>query len=171
VIVYDRFRDLAILDLATPNHLEPLLHSKFDERLGQVSPDGKWIAYESNESGNQFEIVLRSFPDVNRRREILSINGGRYPRWGPKDLHELYYLSTDGAIMAVPITLSPALVLGTPKKLFDWQKPIRGRSGLLYDVAPDGRFLMPKAEAPAPDGPTNVSLIYNWLPELRRREP
>jgi serine/threonine-protein kinase len=169
LLIYDKFDDLAILNLAKPDHLEPLLHSSFDERLGQISPDGRWIVYESNESGNQFEIILRSFPDVSARREILSINGGRYPRWGPKGFDELYYLSADGAIMAVPITLSPALALGTPKKLFDWQKPLPGRSGLRYDVAPDGRFLMPKAEAPSPDVPTNVSLIVNWLENLRHR--
>jgi eukaryotic-like serine/threonine-protein kinase len=171
LLIYDRFDDLAILNLAKPDHLEPLLHSGFDERLGQISRDGRWIAYESNESGNQFEIILRSFPDVSARREILSINGGRYPRWGPKGFDELYYLSADGAIMAVPVTLSPALVLGTPKKLFDWQKPTPARSGLRYDVAPDGRFLMPKAQAPSADVPTNISLIVNWLADLRTRQP
>jgi Tol biopolymer transport system component len=171
LLIYDRFDDLAILNLAKPDHLEPLLHSGFDERLGQISRDGRWIAYESNESGNQFEIILRSFPDVSARREIVSINGGRYPRWGLKGLDELYYLSADGAIMAVPITLSPALALGTPKKLFDWQKPPQARSGLRYDVAPDGRFLMPKAQAPSPDVPTNISLIVNWLADLRTRQP
>ena len=59
--------------------------------------------------------------------------------------------------------------LGTPKKLFDWQKPTQARSGLRYDVAPDGRFLMAKAQAPSPDVPTNVSLIVNWLADLRTR--
>lgn len=168
LLVYDKFDDLAILNLAKPDHLKPLLHSGFDERLGQLSRDGRWIAYESNESGNRFEIVLRSFPDVSAKREVLSIDGGRYPRWGPKGLDELYYLSADGAIMAVPIALSPALAIGTPKKLFDWQKPGEGRSGLLYDVAPDGRFLMRKVQASSPDVPTSVSVIVNWLGDLQR---
>ena len=171
LLVYDRLDDLGVLNLAKPDRLEPLLHSGSDERLGQISSDGRWIAYESNESGNQFEIIVRSFPDVNARREILSINGGRYPRWGPKGLDELYYLSLDGAMMAVPIQLSPTLVVGTPRKLFDWQKPDPGRSGLRYDVAPDGRFLMRKAQAPSPDVPTNVSLIVNWFADLRRMPP
>jgi eukaryotic-like serine/threonine-protein kinase len=168
LLIYDLFDDLAVLNFAKPHHLDPLLHSGFDERLGQISPDGRWIAYESNESGNRFEIVLRSFPDVSARREILSVNGGRFPRWGPKGFNELYYLSSDGAIMAVPITLSPALAVGTPHKLFDWQKPPQARSGLRYDVAPDGRFLMPKVQAPSADVPTNVSLIVNWLADLRQ---
>lgn len=55
--VYDRFNDLAVLDFANPDHLEPLLHSEFDERLADISPDGKWIAYESDES-----VILRSSP-------------------------------------------------------------------------------------------------------------
>ena len=70
-------------------------------------------------------------------------------------------------MMAVPLTLSPALALGTPKKLFDWQKPALGRSGLLYDVAPDGRFLVRKPQVSGPDVPTNVSLIVNWLADLQ----
>jgi WD40-like Beta Propeller Repeat len=171
LLIYDKFDDLAVLDLAKPDHLQQLLHSGFDERLGQISPDGRWIAYESNESGNQFEIVLRSFPDVSRRREILSINGGRYPRWAPRGGNELYYLSADGAIMAVPITLSPALTLGTPKKLFDWQKPGQGRSGLRYDVAPDGRFLMGKAQAPSPDVPTTSRWWSTGSPNCAHANP
>ena len=167
LLIYDRFKDLALLEFAKPDRLEPLLHSEFDERLGQVSPDGHWLAYESNESGNQFEIVLRSFPDVHARRETISVNGGRYPRWGPKGSDELYYLSPDGAMMAASVKLSPTLTLGATKKLFDWQKPARGVSGLLYVVAPDGRLLMTKATAPNPVSQTNVSLILNWLTGLR----
>ena len=109
LLVYDKFNDLGFLNLAKPDRFEPLLHSGFDERLGQMSPDGRWIVYESNESGNQFKIVLRSFPDVSRRREILSINGWRFPRGNPKGSRSSTILSADGAIVAVPITLSPAL--------------------------------------------------------------
>ena len=171
LIVYDRFNDLAVLDLAKPDHLEPLLHSEFDERLGEVSPDGKWIAYESDESGKQFEIILRSFPNVSERREIVSDNGGRFPRWGPNGSNELYYLTPTGAMMAVPITLSPTLALGKAVKLFDWQKPPVGRSGRRYDLAPDGRFLVARNLAPNPDSQTNVSLILNWLATLQNRRP
>ena len=99
LVVYDRFRDLGILHLDHPDHLEPLLHSEFDERMGQISPDGKWIVYESNESGTQFEIILRSFPDVSTRREKISINGGRFPLWGPKGSNEIYYVDLDGHLL------------------------------------------------------------------------
>jgi hypothetical protein len=70
-------------------------------------------------------------------------------------------------MMAVPIKLSPTLALGRPAKLFDWQKFSSYRSGPMYDVAPDGRFLMPKNLAQNPDGQTNVSLIVNWLRTLQ----
>lgn len=167
LIVYDKFADLAILDFAKPDRLEPLLHSAFDERLAQISPDGRWMAYESDESGNQFQIVLRSFPNVNERRETISVNGGRYPRWGPDGSDELYYVTPDGAMMAASIKLSPTLALGSTKKLFDWEKPPASRTGWRYDVAPDGRFLVGKATDSNPDGPTTVSVVLNWLASLR----
>ena len=168
LVIYERFQDLSLLDLSNPGRLEPLLHTTFDERLAQLSPDGRWVAYESDESGNQFEIIVRSFPEVNERRETISVGGGRYPRWGPIGSNELYYVSPAGAMMAASITLSPTLVLGPSKKLFDWQKPTEGRSGRWYDVGPDGRFLVAKPVAPDPDGPTTVQVVLNWLAGIQK---
>jgi Tol biopolymer transport system component len=79
LIVIEDFKDLSLLNLARPDRLEPLLHSQFNEWLAEVSPDGNWIAYESDESGNQVEIFLRPFPNVLGRKEKVSIDGGRYP--------------------------------------------------------------------------------------------
>jgi hypothetical protein len=142
--LYDSFRDTDVLDVAKPDRLHLLLHSDADERLAQPSPDGRWIAYESNESGSRFEIMLRPFPDVGSRREKVSANGGRYPLWGAKGT-ELFYVSLDGEMMSVPVTLAPTLELGRPTRLFDWLKPPAERSGRPYDVSPlDGRFLMTK---------------------------
>jgi WD40-like Beta Propeller Repeat len=87
LIVYELFRNTALLSLAQPDRLEPLLHSEFDERNAQVSPDGKWIAYESDESGQQFA-----------RREQISIDGGFFPLWGPRGSDELYYVNPEGEI-------------------------------------------------------------------------
>jgi serine/threonine-protein kinase len=172
LVLYDRFQDLGLLNLDHPDHLEPLLHSESDERLARISPDGKWIAYESDESGRQFEIILRSFPDVSTRREKISINGGRYPLWGPKGSNELYYINLDGGMMAASVTLSPALRLGPVTKLFDWDKPPAARSGNPYDVSPlDGRFIFAKLTASQPGGPTNVSIVTNWLEQLRALIP
>jgi eukaryotic-like serine/threonine-protein kinase len=168
LVVLDRYHDLLLLDLARPDQLQPLLQSRFDERLGEVSPDGHWIAYESDESGKQFEVILRSFPNVNDRREVISAGGGRYPRWGPKGSNELYYVRGDGALMAVSIKLSPAFELGSSTKLFDWRKPSPSVSGRPYDVAPDGRFLITESAETVADRGTDVTVILNWHPTPQR---
>ena len=168
VIVYERFQDTSVLDRDHRERLTPLLHTQFDDRLGQLSSDGKWMVYESDESGNQFEIMVRSFPDVNQRREKVSINGGRFPRWGPKGTNELYYVDMDGGMMAARVAFSPTLAIGSVTKLFDWEKPQAGRSGIPYDVSPiDGRFIVTKVTTAAPGGPANVSIVTNWIEELQ----
>jgi hypothetical protein len=164
-------KDLSVLNLARPDRLEPLLHGEFVARLGVVSPDGNWLAYESNESGDQFEIFLRPFPDVSGRREKVSIAGGRFPVWGPKGSNELFFVDLDGGMMAASVTLSPSLSLGRVTRLFEWEKPPRGGSGTPYDVSPiDGRFLLEKVASEGP-GAINISVILNWTDELKRVVP
>ena len=139
--------------------------------LGVVSPDGNWLAYESNESGERFEIFLRPFPNVSERREKVSLDGGRFPVWGPKGSNELFFVDLNGGMMAASVTLSPSLILGRVTRLFEWEKPPRGPSGTPYDVSPlDGRFLL---EKPVTDGPSgvNISVVLNWFEELRERVP
>jgi eukaryotic-like serine/threonine-protein kinase len=166
LLVHDKFKDLGLLLPGPQARLEPLLHSDFNEWLGTVSPDGHWIAYESNESGDQMDIVLRPFPNVTDRRIRISTEGGRHPMWRPKGVSELYYYDLKGRMMAVPITLSPELRVGAAVKLFDWfPPPPPGISGRGYDISPiDGRFLMLKV---APDPPNNLSVVLNWSEELR----
>ena len=148
------------------------MHTPFEDRLAQVSPDGKWFSYESDESGGQFEVLLRSFPDPTVRRVQISNGGGRYALWGPKGSNELYYVRPDGAMMAASVTLEPELRLGTVTKLFDWQKPPATRSGRPFDVSPtDGRFLVTKTVTPNAGGPTQVSVVLNWTEELKRLVP
>ncbi len=162
LIVLDRFRDLFLLDFARPARLQPLLQSRFAERLADISPDGRWIAYESDESGTQFEVIVRSFPNVEDRREVISVGGGRYPRWGPKGRNELYYVRADGAMMAASVKFSPTFELGSSRKLFDWRRPGSSVSGRLYDVGPDGRFLVTEAAEATSPRQTEVSVILNW---------
>jgi hypothetical protein len=164
-------KDLTILNLARPDRLEPLLHGEFVARLGVVSPDGNWLAYESNESGDRFEIFLRPFPNVSGRREKVSIDGGRFPMWGPKGSDELFFVGLDGGMMAASVTLSPSLSLARVTRLFGWETPPRGASGTPYDISPiDGRFLL---EKPATEGPgaINISVVLNWTEELKRLVP
>jgi serine/threonine-protein kinase len=163
LFVQENFGESMLLfDLTKPESRQRLFDDRFDQRLFQVSPDGKWVAFESNESGGAFEIMLRSFPDLSGRRAQISNGGGRYPKWGPRGSNELYYVAADGGMMAVSMTLSPQLTVGVSRKLFDFQKPPDGRSGMTYDISPvDGRFLT-TTNVPTDGGSTNVSVILNW---------
>jgi eukaryotic-like serine/threonine-protein kinase len=168
VLIVENFKDLSVLNLAQ-HRVEPLLHSERNHWQGVVSPDGKWLAYESDEASDQIEIFVRPFPDVGGRREKVSLKGGRFPLWAPNG-GELYYVDPDGGMMAASVTLLPDLRLGQVVKLFDTQKPPRGISGRPYDVSRvDGRFLMGKPVS-APDG-VDISVVLNWLEELQQRVP
>jgi dipeptidyl aminopeptidase/acylaminoacyl peptidase len=172
LLITEDFGNVSTLDLAHPDRLAPLLHSDAAEVLAVVSPDGSWIAYESDESGGQFEIFLRPFPDVSGRREKVSLDGGRYPVWGPQGSGELFYVALNGAMMAAEVTLLPSLSLGPVTKLFQWEKPNRGVSGRRYDISPlDGRFLMMKYISEPADGATHISMVLNWFEELREAVP
>jgi serine/threonine-protein kinase len=172
LLVFENFKVLSVLNLARPDRLEPLLHGEFEVRLGVVSPDGNWIAYESNESGGRSEIFLRAFPNVNGRREKISIDGGRYPQWGPKDSGELFYVDLNGGMMAASVKLSPTLSLGSLKTLFNWEKPPPGPSGRPYDISPvDGRFLFTRRATEGSAGANDISVVLNWFEELRERVP
>jgi serine/threonine-protein kinase len=172
LLVTENFNELSILNLRRPDRLEPLLHGEFNVWMGAVSPDGNWIAYESDESRDRTEIFLRPFPDVSGRREKVSIEGGRYPVWGPKGSRELFYVDLNGGMMAASVELSPSLSLGRVTKLFDWERPPRGVSGMLYDISPvDGRFLMIKPAQAGSDDVIDISVVLNWLEELKRLVP
>lgn len=172
LVVNENFKDLSLVRLARPPTLVPLLHSDANEWLGEVSPDGNWVAYESDESGDRVEIFVRPLRDVAARREKVSIDGGRYPMWSRTGTGELFYVDPDGAMMAASITLSPSLVLGGVTKLFDLQKPTRGISGRRYDVSSlDGRFLVIRPVAAAANRVVHISVVLNWFDELRRLLP
>jgi hypothetical protein len=170
LLVYHQYKDLKLLSLEHPDRLEPLLEDpSADKRGARLSSDGKWLAYESDESGQQFEVFVRPFPNVNAGREKISVNGGRYPLWDPKG-NQIFYVNLDGDMMVVPYTVSPSFKAGRASKLFAWRKPALGRSGLLYGISPlDGRFIVTDPIDPQPDSLVEVSVILNWLPELGRR--
>ena len=172
LLLVEDFKDIRMLNLAQPDRLEPVLHSEFNEILGVVSPDGNWIAYESDESGGRMEIFLRPFPNVSGRREKVSIDGGRFPLWGRKDSGELFYVDLTGGMMAASVELSPSLSLGRVTKLFDFARPPRGPAGMVYDVSPvDGRFLVTERATAGSNGLINISVVLNWFEELKRLVP
>jgi hypothetical protein len=171
LLVIENFKDLSVLNLARPDRLEPLLQGAFASGNPHVSPDGNWIAYESDESGKQLEIFLRPFPNVSERREKVSTDGGRFPLWGAKDSGELFYLDLDGNMMSASVKLSPSLSLGSVTKLFERPKPRRGPAGMPYDISPvDGRFLMMHSNEGS-GGMIDISVVLNWTEELKRLVP
>jgi serine/threonine protein kinase len=153
-----------------------LLHEDYMENQPKLSPNGRWIAYESDES-KKLEIYVRSFPDVNKGRWQVSNTGGDSPLWS-QDGRELFYLNGD-SVMAVSVTTEPNFdTVGTPKVLFrsTYVRAVPD-NGTPWDISPDGkRFLMMKP--PAPPGTTaaagshqRINIVLNWFEELKQRVP
>jgi eukaryotic-like serine/threonine-protein kinase len=165
-----RRQDLSLLTPGQSDRLDPLLDSEFNEWLGEVSPDGNWLAYESDESGGRVEIFVSPYPGVKAFRRQVSTGGGRYPLWN-LDGSELTYVDPDGGFMAASVELSPGFRLLKVEKLFDWYRPYALVSGRNYDISPiDGRFLMSRPAAEGPDT-IRISVVQHWLEELRERIP
>ena len=131
----------------------------------ELSPDGRWMAYESNESG-RFEVYVRPFPDVNGGRWQLSSSGGAHPLWS-RNGRELFFIAGNGMLTSVPIQLGQAFAYGKAAALFPaghyFVNVARN-----YDVAPDGsRFLFIK-NAPAGAQPS-ITVVTNWIDEVQAR--
>lgn len=150
------------------------LNTPFNESHGQISPDGKWIAYLSNESG-QTEVYVSSFPSGSGKKQV-SLNGGTFPRWRANDGKEIFYLTSQfgGKMMAVEVkTSGPKLDFGTPKELFDSQfqnfsHPGHTGNWHTYAVSPDGqRFLIPRPVSQQVPG-ASVTVVLNWTALLKR---
>jgi hypothetical protein len=166
--------DLGILSMEGERTRKALLQTEQLEGQPKLSPDGRWMAYLCNESG-QNEVYVRPFPDVNKGKWQVSTGGGTSPLWSP-DGRELFYLSSDNSVMAVAVETRPALSFGTPKSLF---KSIYAgttvTSGTPWDIHPDGkRFLMMKPpgtpSSPA-EVPRKINIVVNWFEELKQRVP
>jgi serine/threonine-protein kinase len=168
--------DIVRVDVAGARQKTPLLHGKADEQYPDISPDGRWIAYASNESGKN-EVYVQPFPDLGSRHQI-STDGGTAPAWS-RDGQELFYTTTETfggqasptRMMAVAVTTAPSFVASPPRMLFE------GRYGASaqvrpYDVSRDGqRFLMVKQKERAPISASQMILVQHWLEELKARVP
>lgn len=140
----------------------------FNERLPVISPDGKWIAYQSTESG-EMQVFVRPFPDTSTGRWQISVGGGFAPLWS-RDGTELYYRN-QRSLMAVGISTTPTFGHRPPQarvRLSDYV--LAGTRGVRYDVAPDGRFLMLKDEQ-GRESRNRIVVVQHWLEELTRRVP
>ena len=162
-IVYsaNSFNDLWLLPMSDESEPFPLFAESYVETEAQFSPDSRWIAYVSNETGRE-EIYIQDFPPSGGKWQI-STGGGGQPRWR-SDGKELFYIASDRSLMAVDITTAPNFAHGAPRALFQTSVP----KGLMesfhshqYDVSPDGqRFLINTEIREA--APAVVTVIVNW---------
>ncbi len=140
---------------------------------GEISPDGRWLAYQSNESGRK-EIYMRPFPNVNAGRWQISTTGGTRPAWSPK-ADEIFFIDSSGGLTSVRLEQSAnTIVPSRPQQLFSTRyQPGSTTLGIDfrgYDVARDGeRFLMIKEPAESTPEAQRVVVVVNWMTELRAR--
>jgi len=141
----------------------PVVQTKATEDQGQFSPDGHWLAYTSNESG-QAEIYVIPFPPAPGAKWLVSRGGGVQPRWR-RDGKELFYISPDSKMMSVEVNTRPVFQSGTPRSLFQTKIVDTGiRTGpLSWDLAPNGdRFLIIEPNA---SDTSALTVILNWRSE------
>ncbi|HEX4913062.1 MAG TPA: protein kinase, partial [Vicinamibacterales bacterium] len=157
--------DVFTLSLNDPAHkAEPLIAAEGMDLGGEVSPDGKWLAYHSNISG-EFQVYVRPFPKVQEGRWQISTAGGTRPAWS-RDGRELFYLDRDGLLTSVAITSSAGGTFspGTPARILN-RKYYAGASLLgldlrAYDISPDGqRFIMIKEPDTPPPVPQTANMV------------
>jgi len=166
--------DLWALPLTGERKPFPVVQSSFDDIEGQFSPDARWLAYASNESG-RYEVYVRPFPGQGGKWQV-STAGGTQPRWR-SDGKELFYVSPDSRMMAAPIHLASdakAADVGAPAELFPTRLPtgtsiaVTGvNARTQYAVARDGRFLMFTTIDDAVTSPITIEL--NWAAALARK--
>ncbi len=175
-------RDILAVQPGVDSLPRVLLGGDYDEAAPAISPDGRWLAYGSNETG-QYEVFVRPFPDVDAGKVQVSNAGGTAPLWS-RDGDELYYNDADARVVAVHFQAEPSFRVTERIPLFTVPEGFIGRGGTdafvtgEYDVGPDGRFLMMRpvgSGAPDDEGdpsarPT-VELVLNWFKELRARVP
>jgi Tol biopolymer transport system component len=138
----------------------PVTKTPFEELNGQFSPDGRWVAYETNESG-RFEIVVQPFPSLTGKWQV-STSGGIQPRWSP-DGKELYFVSPDNRLMAVSIISGATFAAATPVPLFSVTLPPgTGANKQQYAVLRNDRFLINQPVESYMPKP--ITLLLNWHP-------
>jgi serine/threonine-protein kinase len=161
--------NLWLLPLDGTGVATPLVTTEHDELNGEISPDGQWLAYQSDESGS-FEVYIRPFPEVDTGKWQVSFGGGIQPAWS-RDGRELFYLAP-GRLMSVPIGGVDTPSVGTPRVILP-ALPTSPyvRSGRIYDVSPDGqRFLFFDPNAAVDSDPlagfNRLEVVLNWIEGL-----
>jgi serine/threonine-protein kinase len=161
----------ASLDVTRKSDFVALIQTAFSELNAEVSPDGRWVAYQSNESGVA-QVYVRPFPNVDTGHWQVSTASGNKPLWA-RNGRELFY-QTELALMAVTVQTTGAMFsAGTPTKLFDAAPYYFANAGRTYDVSADGQqFLMIKLADPISTGTAaSMVIVEHWTEELKARVP
>ena len=162
--------DLMMVSIDGPDRtVKALIQTPHDELNASVSPDGKWIAFESDASG-QSEVYVRPLPDVNAYQELVSTAGGTEPVWGAGS-REIVFLGADQKLKTVTMTIGaggkPRFT--APATLFETGAYFFGGIGRNYDITPDGkRFVMVKRGTDAPTAHEPLRVVLNWAEDVRR---
>ena len=136
---------------------------RLDESVGSFSPDGRWIVYQSNETG-QHEIFVRPFQGTEGKIQV-SVNGGFIGRWAHSG-KEIFYVSPDGKLMAASIVpAGSSVIVGKASQLFD---PQAGAGGFFYDATRDDQRFLFRVREDQQDMPP-MTLVINWDEELRKK--
>jgi hypothetical protein len=167
------FSDIWVLPLKSDRQPEAIVSTRFAEAQPDISPNGRWLAYTSDESGRQ-EVFVRSYPEPGTLLPI-STGGANSPAWS-RDGRELFFTTLPTpestlSMMVVDVTTAPTFTAGKPRVLFEGR--FRSNSvGRQYDVAGDGsRFLMMREVERPPETPAQMIVVQNWLEELKQRVP
>ena len=160
-----RVEDLGILPLTGERRPQLFYKSEYHQAYGKFSPDGKWIAYSTTETGDN-EVYVQSFPATGEKWKV-SVHGGSQPRWR-RDGKEMFYRTVDGKMMAVSVKTAGGFEAGVPHMLFaSPADPAFPNVGITYDVTADGqRFLMNAALDGIRTSP--ITIITNWTATLGR---
>jgi dipeptidyl aminopeptidase/acylaminoacyl peptidase len=169
MIVYDfpavTGTDIWVLPTTGDRKPIPFLNGAYNEFSGRLSPDARYLAYVSDESGRE-EVYVQSYPDRSEKWQI-STRGGDDPRWGPGG-NELLYLSPEQQMVSVPIRLQPSFDPGVPVVLFNARVMLPGQQRSHYAVTPDGQTFIMFTPSLATATPTNT-VVVNWMAEMSKR--
>ncbi len=153
--------------LGVDTALVPKVATTYDEMAIALSPDGRWLAYQSDETG-QLEVFIRPFPNTGDGKVQVSSGGATGPLWA-RNGRELFFLRSDNTMMAVTVTTSPALDVGEPRPLFTVSGPLAQLTSRYYtpwDIGPDGRFIMVRSVDTDRETYAPLIIVENWLEEL-----
>jgi serine/threonine-protein kinase len=163
--------DINLLTMDEKKSVTPLVHTPYREFNGEISPDGRWLAYESSESAVN-QVYVRPFPNAEAGHWQISTAGGTRPLWA-RNGRELFYVGPDSKLMVVPVVVrGENFIPGNPTKVFDVSISTSS-PGRTYDISPDGqRFLLIKENSGAEQAsttPASMIVVLNWLEELKTR--